>query len=305
VLQLATFGVWDRRAAARRLLRMLSKSTYRNVVSAAICLAIAASIAGVTYGTLGAQHHSAVLTTLAPAAEVTGHQPGYVFKMVLSGEGGGQHVQISAGGTIDARTHQGAFTENVDGMSLPALMSRPYVYVRMPQASAATDGKPWIRVKYTSSNQSLVPGSSGVQSNPVQALSLLTATGHVKVVGHAVVDGAATTEYRAVVDFNHVLTTAPPAERADLSGDAQMFGRLTRSSTFPVDVWIDREDLVRRMQFVIDGCSPVGPMHVSATLDLLRFGRAPVVHVPAPAQFFDITSEVQAQQAQTESASYC
>lgn len=282
-------------------LRMAGTDPDRTVRARArrgIVLVIAAMLTLVTVsacGTSATSHSHATVASLMPAAYATDRQPGYVFAMTFSVNGAGQHASFTASGSFDAHTRQGTILENIAGHRLAGVFKRPYLYLRAPRPSAATGGKPWIRVDLAVESPSLGQGAATGASDPVATLNYIRQTGQVGVVGPATVNGLSTTRYHAFVDLDRVTATAAPALRPAYRRQAQLFKRLTGATTFPLDVWVDRHGLVRRLSFHILICTRAGRFSVSTTLQIMRYGPQPPVRVPPPSRFIDVTSRARAQ----------
>jgi hypothetical protein len=251
------------------------------------------------------QRRHTTASTLPSAADATDRQPGYTFTLTAVVDAAGQHAQLNAVGSFDARTHVGVFTESFDGGHFRVVSRAPYLYARLPEPTPVTHGKVWMRLNESAIDPSIVPGATTAPADPAQALGFIRAAGHVRVVGEATVGGHATTLYHAVVDLNRLAAIAPSANRAAVTRRVRLLTRLTGSTTFPIDVWVDRDGLVRQLRFAFRLCTLPGPTRITATIDLLRFGPGPVVRVPAPSEVVDLTSEVQARQAQAASQLGC
>src|SRR5579884_341897 len=61
------------------------------------------------------------------------------------------------------------------------------------------------------------------------------------------VDGVLTTRYRAQLDLDRVAAVLPAGSREAFQRLISKLESLSQIHTFPVEAWIDRHDLVRRM----------------------------------------------------------
>jgi hypothetical protein len=264
-----------------------------------LVLAAVASLALVTIaacGTSSSPQRHATVTTLMPAAFATDRQPGYVFAMTFAIDGAGRQLSFTADGAFDAHTREGTLVETIAGHRLVGVFKRPYLYLRVPHPTAATAGKPWVRVDLTVESPALGQGSQ-TPSDPAATLAYLRHMGHVTVVGPATLGGRPTTRYRGLVDLDRVNSAAPPASRAAYRQQTQLFKRLTGKTSFPLDVWVDSQGLVRQLSFHIPFCTRAGRFSVSTTLQIKRYGAQPLVRIPPPAQFTDVTNRLRAQRA--------
>jgi hypothetical protein len=166
---------------------------------------------------------------------------------------------------------QGTITEVLDGLTL---------YMRFPAlARRLPGGKPWVRMDLLELGKRAgvdLEQLSGLgSSDPSQALAYLRAgSTSVTRLGSAIVAGAQTTHIRIVVDLRKLAAAAPPATRASLRRTEKLTGR----RTFPAEVWIGADGLLRRERFPAPDTTGAGGG--SVTMDLFDYG-APV-HVTAP-----------------------
>ena len=99
-------------------------------------------------------------------------------------------------------------------------------------------------------------------------------------MGKEDVDGVPTTRYRG---------TLPVSD--------EVFGVKAHLSSPQVDVWIDAQDRVRRMHFVITGAlgGEKGTTTTEMTMDYVEFGRVPRISLPDPSEVFNATSKIESQ----------
>ena len=120
--------------------------------------------------------------------------------------------------------------------------------------------------------------SQANQSDPTQMLQFLrSVSGKIEEVGTDEVAGVEATHYRADIDLRRYPDTLPPEERAAARESADRLIEQLGSSTIPSEVWVDDDDLVRRMRTEFDMKVPTGSggevkMNMDFTVDLLEFG---------------------------------
>jgi len=101
------------------------------------------------------------------------------------------------------------------------------------------------------------------QSDPSGYVEMLAAVADdVRRVGEEEVRGVQTTHYRATVDLarllEHGLRQLPPELREHLAGDGSVeglfgaFGETFGEVAFPIDAWVDGDDLLRKMAVEVD-----------------------------------------------------
>jgi hypothetical protein len=208
---------------------------------------------------------------------------------------------LQSEGAVDFGARQATFRVTTETGSIDAVMDGTVVYEHIPQLAPAVGGKTWLKIDLKTAGQVVgVPGLSSVlqsqPSDPTQTLGYLRgASSQITRVGHEAVRGVATTHYRATVDLNKAAASLGPDPRAALR---QLIDRLGLKPTFPVDVWIDAQDRVRRMHLVqeFSPAAPAGsapatslPSSVELTMELFDFGTAVSVQPPPPDQVTDIS----------------
>jgi len=175
------------------------------------------------------------------------------------------------------------------------------LYMHFPFMSKALPGsKPWIRIdmeqlgKRVGLDFGALMQSS--QSNPTQQLDYLrSVSGDLKELGKETVGGVETTHYRGMVDLGEYVKLVPEDQRARVRKTIQqletsMGGR----SSYPVDVWVDSSDRVRRMAFDMKVDTPQGTATTSMQMDFSDFGAPVHVDLPAKSQTMDFDQLTQA-----------
>jgi hypothetical protein len=133
-------------------------------------------------------------------------------------------------------------------------------------------GIQWMSVDYAKASG--VSTASASSQTPAQSLAPLKAAGAAKKVGDETLDGVRTTHYDVTID------------------PAKLPARLVEAvhPTYqPVDVWIDRQGLVRREMIVFSETVDGSRVAASMKIDLSHFGEAVSVKTPARADSFDAT----------------
>ncbi len=133
----------------------------------------------------------------------------------------------------------------------------PVIYVNMPLlASKLPAGKTWMKLDLAklASKAGIDASQLGSlnQADPTQFLSYLRASsGAVTTVGSEQIGGEPTTHYRATLQLDRVLDRLPDSQRAAARSMLERLG----TGSIPVDVWVDQQGRLRRMQLSIGGGS--------------------------------------------------
>jgi hypothetical protein len=172
------------------------------------------------------------------------------------------------------------------------------VYLKLPSALSATMptlGKKWVKIDL--SKLSGIPGLSSLESNPTTSdpsdvlQALRSVSDSVVAEGNQRVDGVQTTHYRAELSLDHLADAVPSADRAAaqqaLSGIEQAAG----ADEIPVDVWVDGQHLVRRVQMSMDlGSAAAQTMTETVTVDLSHYGPQSPPALPPSGDVQDLSS---------------
>jgi hypothetical protein len=286
---------------------MTGKKKLANVI-AALGAAGALVAGGVAMSGCGA---SATLDPIAQAAVVSGQQSGVTLAMTMQFSSpalpGGSYA-ITANGTFDQLAHTGQMTMDLSGV--PGISSlggngqvqmrfiTPDAYMNMPfLAGKLPEGKTWIKLDLSqiaaADGLSASSLSSLDESNPTQFLEYLRgSSGEVVTLGSETVEGVPTTHYHATLQLSHILEKLPSSEQASAKAALEKLGT---GNGIPVEVWIDAQGRVRRMQMAFSvgaglAGAPAGGISFSITMAFKSYGPVPAVVAPPAGEVYDATS---------------
>ncbi len=267
---------------------------------ALITTALASTAVAVTLGGCGSS--AVVAGPLTRAAYVTGHASGAHMQLSATIESAAlpQPVSMSGAGYFNFASREGSLSIQLTGLPETALGSAPTmqeiltgsdVYVGSPAFTGKLPGgASWIKVDLTKAEQAAGLDPSQLlqgQANPAQFLEYLKASGSsVTIVGHEAVRGVPTTRYAAEIDLGKLASSMAGANSATVQKAIAALG----VSEIPVDVWVDSQDLVRRLQLAFHANAGGQSMQMQMNLELFDFGTIPHVSVPAASETFDATS---------------
>ncbi len=271
-------------------------------------LAAVAALVLIAFIAFGSSSNS-VIDPVATAATTSANSSGYRMRMAMeiSSSALSAPITASGSGSFDARDHTGSMSMVMDVSQIPQaaavlgggslqideIVDHSAIYMRLPSAVAGTisGGKPWFKVDLQN-----VPGFSSLQSapgssDPSQVLEYLrAASDSVIAEGRERVDGHTTTHYRALLDLGKVPDAVPPSYRAAAQQAMATLSKSLPVSTLPVDVWIDRHHLVRRIVMNISATtSTQQTMNVSMTVDVLKYGPQPRPVPPPDSEVQDMS----------------
>jgi len=282
---------------------------------AALGALAALSAGGVAVSGCGA---SATLDPIARAAEVTGQQSGARFSLTTqlastALPGGG--FSITANGYLDERDRSGEMTMDLSGTpgasALPGtgagtvrmIFQYPVIYMNTPfLAGKLPEGKTWMKLDLSKAAQAdgidLSQLSSFDETDPTQFLEYLRASsGGVATVGSETVDGVPTTHYHATLQLSGILAHLPSSAQAAAKSALEQLGN---AGAIPVDVWVDAQGRVRRIQLSIAASVPASAssgvtgaatgVSGTVTMDFTSYGPTPPIVAPPASEVFDATS---------------
>jgi hypothetical protein len=177
------------------------------------------------------------------------------FRLEMTG--GQANGTMSGEGVFDQ--HGGRMTMDLGGLAGGALGSGKaeiifkdlVYYMQLPAGALAQlpGGKKWLKFDLGALSKQqgldLEQLTQLNQSDPSQALQLLNGAEDFEEVGNEDVRGVETTHYRGTVDMNEVAENAP----ADLQDDIRKIIEQTGDRTVPMDIWIDKDGLARRLRW--------------------------------------------------------
>lgn len=231
------------------------------------------------------------LNAIAKATEVTQREPGGHATITATIESSTTPEGIIETGPMtfdDSERAEGTFV--VKGLStgrevtLTTIADGTKSYTSSSALDSIPEGKKWMEVDASSAASNTgAPAANG----PKEGLKVLEGVEDAERIGQEDIDGVPTTHYRG---------TFPHAD--------EVFGVKVDVSEPEVEVWIDKQERVRRMRVSLK--SAVSGVANSATttditIDYESFGRVPKIEVPPADEVFNGTGELEAKlQSATE-----
>ena len=196
---------------------------------------------------------------------------------------GGTSVSFSQAGAFDFARLRGMVSVR-DPAGMTEIFLPPKTYIKVPGGVSGRllHGKSWIAVDTGDSGglAGSLLGPFGGGTDPADLLASLTAVSRsVTKLGTTAIRGVPVTGYRVTADPAKAAARVPRWERAGLLGFARNLGR----GTIPVQVWVDGQNLVRRVQLSLHPPGSMGALaraHIVQVTDFYDFGVP--VRVSAP-----------------------
>jgi hypothetical protein len=200
------------------------------------------------------------------------------FTMAVEVEG--QTFSMGGDGVFDYSRPQGRMTIDLGDLaelSRGVLVDRPMevvfdglvYYMRFPGGLMELGGlgDKWLKIDFAKLDEETGVDLGALQQanqNPAQLLQFLRGTSDdIEELGRESVRGVETTHYRATVDLDEAAERGADVGefsdemREQLEAEIERVKRQTGLETLPVDVWVDEDDLVRRLRmnftFPVDG----------------------------------------------------
>ena len=269
------------------------------IIAGFAAIAIAIAGCGGSSNGLTPARHLTPRQTLARAAFVSSGEPGYKTRVTLSADfGSAGHLSASGIGSFSPAGRSGVATVTLtlpgSASSLGQLQTQMIakgdnLYIKLPASLAAIipGGKQWLALNASSAGSaSSLPGFGsllqyqGSLTDPGQYLSYLEAASAngVQKLGTETINGVQTTHYRAEVDLSKLAAEVPAADRSATAKIVAGLQKRGHVSQIPIDVWIDSNHHVRRIEINYSASIPVAtggtPQNVafSLTVDFLGYG---------------------------------
>jgi hypothetical protein len=206
---------------------------------------------------------------------------------------------LVASGAQDLNT--GAMRMSIDlgdeATSTETLMLGDEVFLRSPLFELFTgDAATWVRVDLAATAEEAgldARALVGEQTGPAALVAQLEgASDELEELGTEEVRGVSTTRLRVTVDTAAAIEQADASIREQLRSYAEATGL---PETYPMELWIDDEGLVRRIRTVLDVDGPTGEsdgVTQQTTLELFDFGVSLDLEPPLPEQTVDLAELV-------------
>jgi LppX_LprAFG lipoprotein len=176
------------------------------------------------------------------------------FRGTTSSAGGGNGGTVTFDGSLDFSSRAAEYSVDAAAIGLQGtgkvrtIVAGGVLYLSLdavegvdPSSSPDLAGKKWLKL-----DPKVFGGGGQIgQSDPNGSLDALRGVkGDVKRVGSEKVRGTRTTRYRATIDADQAVNSAPEAQRDEVRNSIGTLG----SKTIPAEVWIDGKGRVRKVR---------------------------------------------------------
>jgi hypothetical protein len=225
-------------------------------------------------------------------ANVAGYRLAATVAMTSSTVG---QMRMTMNGHFDRHNRTGTVNadETVAGrrLHLTEVLQGLTLYMRTPGLASALQlppGVQWLKL-----DLSRVLGALGISSlpagpDPSQFVDYLRAvSSSTTKLGAATVRSVPTTHYHAVIDLKRYPSLAASSRRAAAQRAVSTLESALGGHTLPVDVWIDRNNLVRRLDLAFSECVANQHLRLQMSMEIFAYGQQ--ASSPPPARFYDAT----------------
>jgi hypothetical protein len=187
--------------------------------------------------------------------------------------------------------------QRADGaIPVEVVLIAPHMYLRSPLfARGLPAGKSWRHVDLVKVGRKLGIGDPTQfdTNDPTRGVGALRAiSSRVERVGSESVRGVVTTHYRSTVELRKLPAVVPPSKRADARRSIERLIQLSGTDSYPMEVWIDRHHLVRRMRFVLEMKIQGQSLKYVTTTEMYDFGPKQKIKPPPAGDVYDVTKLV-------------
>lgn len=257
------------------------------------------SLSRAAYVSAGAHGYKAVMSmqeSIPSVGQVAMHG---TATFTLPSHAGTMNMQMSIPGAA-------AQVAGLSSLPIQAVLVPGTIYMKFPAqlAEKLPGGKPWWQINLAQAGKLAgVPGISSLMSStsnlndPGQYLYFLRAAsnGSVQNLGQATINGVSTTHYRARIDLAKLPAAVPAKERPAIE---QLISALQKrgampASGYPVDAWIDSQNLIRQIEMHYS--QPVNGQSANVNLKMafVDYGPQPAPQIPPSGQTVDLIALLQ------------
>lgn len=233
---------------------------------------------------LHGDENAPALNPVATAAARVESYPGFNFNLyvVYSSPALPGPLSAQGKGAYNADTDRTRVTLSLDSsitgpVSFVEVTDDTHTYKKSNTFSAALPpGKEWVRTEKDEGGE-----DAGLDFD--EAMRILSDSGNVRVVGHQSVNGKMTRRYRADITIARLVELLREQGEDDVADVYEGLEGVAPTG-ISAEAWIDRENVLRRMRFVMPAPGEDGapPMTMDMRMDLFNFGNHPDIQLPDP-----------------------
>jgi hypothetical protein len=235
----------------------------------------------------GDQAATEELSTAAAATQDAG-TAGVEFQQVSDVQG--QQLTSSSDGVVDFETGDSEATVSVELPGQPVqevdlLTKGSVAYMEAGALPGAPANAKWLSIDLAQAGQELGFDVEALRQNGASQLVYLTETSDAEEVGTESVRDVDTTHYRFTTNLADLAANGPEELRSSYKSVMD----LTGLKTIPTEVWVDGDDLVRRLSFEVEIEQGGQQIAQATTIEYFDFGVDVDVQAPPSKEVVDIS----------------
>jgi hypothetical protein len=250
---------------------------------------------------------------VAEAAAATTEAGSSRVEFTVRMEGAGQSFTMRGDGVFDYSPSRGRMTLDLGELAelsggalgdgrMEFVFDGLLYYMKFPEGADELGalGDKWLKIDLAEAGEAAGVDLGALQQanqNPAQLMQFLRgASDDIEELGQEEVRGVETTRYRATLDLDEAVEQGADIGefseemREQLEAEVERLKDQTGLDTLPVEVWIDDENLLRRMRMEVSFPVEGEQVEMDMTMDFFDFGVDVRVTPPPDDQTVDITA---------------
>ncbi len=209
----------------------------------------------------------------------------------ISGMPGFDSITTKMDGAVDFANNRASMTSSVMGLEMEVIQSGSVMYMRM---DGLIDG--WVKMDYAemlgdAAAQQLL-GNSNSNDPAATLANLRGAADSVEELGKEEIRGVRATHYRASIDATKALEELRDATDGELASELIELASTMYKNPYFMDVWIDDDNLVRRMSFTLEttgegATAQFAGLKTTMTMDYYDYGKPVDITIPDDSEVTD------------------
>ena len=235
----------------------------------------------------GGRAASEELSAAATATQEAG-TAGVEFEQVSDVQG--QQLTSSSIGVVDFQSGDSEATVSVSLPGQPAqevdlLTKGSVAYMEAGALPGLPSNARWLRIDLAKAGEQLGFDIEALRQNGASQLAYLTESSDAEEVGTESVRDVDTTHYRFTTNLADLAANGPEELRSSYKSVMD----LTGLKTIPTEVWVDGDDLVRRLSFEVEIEQGGQQIAQATTIEYFDFGTEVDVQGPPSKEVVDIS----------------
>ncbi|HEV2906154.1 MAG TPA: hypothetical protein VGZ50_02405, partial [Actinomycetota bacterium] len=202
----------------------------------------------------------------------------------------GQQLTSTSEGVVDFESGDSEATVSIElpgqeGQEVGLITKGTIAYMEAGALPGVPANAKWLSIDLEEAGQELGFDIEALRQNGASQLAYLTQTSDAEEVGTESVRDVDTTHYTFTTDLADLAANGPEELRASYKSVMD----LTGLETIPTEVWVDGDDLVRRLSFEVEIEQSGQQIAQTTTIEYFDFGVEVDVQAPPPNEVVDFS----------------